>query len=177
MRPLRVTLALAAVLLTPNAGVSQSPEEFTAQTVDVSTGARDSLRITVARWTADPDRLIAMLKEKGPQALMTFLRSQARAGSFYTTSGQYSDVLFARRDETPDGRRVVLLTDWPNPYEQANNNDRPFRTIELRLKADGKGEGLMSLAAKLTPDGRSPRVAPDDARLVPLTNVVSWATR
>ncbi len=177
MRQLRWTLALAALLLTPGPSAAQTAEEFTAQTVDARTGARESIRISIPRWTTNADQLVAMLKEKGPQALMKFLRSQPRAGSFYTTSGQYSDVLFAKREETPGGRRIVLLTDWPNPFEQANNTDRPYRTIELRLRPDGKGEGHMSVAAKLAADSSGLRAGPDDTRFVELTNVVSFAVR
>ncbi len=139
-----------------------SPERFTAVAINMGTPGRaftDRVDITVNRWSSDADRdkLMKALFEKGPEKLLDTLVDLPRVGSFRTPNSLAYDLHFARRTPLPEGgERVVLATDRYISFWEASNRPRsidyPFTVIELRMKADGTGEGKMSLATKITGD-------------------------
>jgi hypothetical protein len=55
------------------------------------------------------------------------------------------------------GRRIVLMTDRPIGFWEAANRPRtidyPFTLIEMRMDGDGRGEGKLSIATKITLNG------------------------
>jgi hypothetical protein len=55
------------------------------------------------------------------------------------------------------GRRIIIATDRPLGYwEQANrprSADYPYTFIEMRIGADGKGEGKMTIATRVNAIG------------------------
>jgi hypothetical protein len=64
---------------------------------------------------------------------------------------------FAWQERTPDGgRQILMLTDRPiGIWEVAlgfPSLEYPFSLIELRLDADGEGEGKLWVAAGITVD-------------------------
>lgn len=80
-----------------------------------------------------------------------------RVGYIRTPNSIGYDLHYARKSLLADGgERVVMATDRYISYWEAVNRPRtidyPFTVIELRLNADGEGEGKMSVATKITVD-------------------------
>ncbi len=135
-------------------------EEFTANAVNLSnvgaTGA-SKIEITVNRYTSDAsrDRLMSVFREKGASGLLKALQSEPPVGNIRAPGSLSYDLRYARELPGQDGgRRIVLGTDRPVGFAEASNRPRtldyPFTLIELRVDKDGKGEGKLTIAAKLT---------------------------
>jgi hypothetical protein len=168
IRKLVLAAGVAAVLATSvGAGrvgaqvASNSPrEEFTAFAVNLSnigTRSTATVDIVIERWTTDAerDRLMAIFREKGPDALLDALRDEPRVGSIRTPDTLAYDLRFAHELPGDDGgRRIILATDRPIGFWEAANRPRtidyPFAVIELRLDKNGRGVGKLSIATKLT---------------------------
>jgi hypothetical protein len=157
-------LATAALNSTAGAApqtASNTPrQEFTATAVNMSTvgspGA-SQVEIVVKRYTTDAarDRLMSVFREKGASGLLKALQSEPSVGSIATRGSLAYDLRYAR--ELPGeegGRRLVLATDRPIGFAEAQSSSRtldyPFTLVELRLDRDGRGEGKLSIATKLT---------------------------
>jgi len=165
MPRLRVLLPFAAlavtVLLTlvASAQTLGTPERFTASAINTNNASVGTIDITVNRWSTDKQRdaLMAVMLEKGPDKLLEAIQDMPSAGHFGTPGNLSWDLRFARRTPLPDGgERVTLVTDrrigfW-EATRQPRSFDYPFTVIELRLNADGEGEGKMSIATKVIVD-------------------------
>jgi len=138
-------------------------EEFTAVATNISnvgrTGATQ-VDIVIERFSTDAesDRLLAILKEKGPDELLDALRDRPRVGYIRTPDSLAYNLHYARQVPLEEGgRRIVLLTDRPIGFWEATRRPRtidyPFTLIEMRLDGDGGGEGKLSIATKITLDG------------------------
>jgi hypothetical protein len=140
---------------------SNSPREhFTAVAVNISTvghAGAGPVDIRINRWTppAERDRLVALFKEKGADALLSALRDAQPVGTISTPGNIAYDLRYATELPGEDGgRRIILATDRPISFWEAANQPRsadyPFLLIELRLNKAGQGEGKLSVATKLT---------------------------
>ena len=101
------------------------------------------------------ERLRVALLEKGPQGLLEAMQKTKPLGRLRTPDSIGYDLKYAVQNPREDGStRVVLGTDRPIGFWEAVNRPRtidyPFTVIELRIGPDGKGEGKMSLATKIT---------------------------
>jgi hypothetical protein len=160
------TALVAAATLTWTAMVAAqtasntAPQVFTANAINISNVGRQGasqVEIRINRYTTDAarDRLMSIFQEKGDSALLSALQSEPAVGSISTPGSLAYDLRYARELPGPEGgRRLVLATDRPIGFWEARNNPRtrdyPFTLIELRLDKDGKGEGKLSVATKLT---------------------------
>ena len=156
-----IVLALAATVAWSEArqagGVA---ERFTAVALnmgDFGPAQAGSVEIVTTRWStvAERDTLMAVLMDKGPEALLDALRGTRRVGYIRTPNSLGYDLHFAQQVPSEDGgRRVIVATDRPISFWEAANQPRsidyPFTLIELRLNRDGEGEGKMSIATKIT---------------------------
>jgi hypothetical protein len=164
-RRILVVAAAALVLIgtraVPGQGqVNAAVERFTAFAVNMSGPGRlrsDIVDLVVARWSTESERdgLIDVLLAKGPDALLDTLRKTRRVGFIRTPNSIGYALRYAQNIPGEDGgRRVILVTDRPIGLWEAANQPRsidyPFTLIELRLNADGEGEGKMSIATKIT---------------------------
>jgi hypothetical protein len=163
MAALAVGVAALVVLAAPSgigAQTTGNPERFTALAVNMDgfwftrTGP---VEIVVSRWSSEAEqtRLTQILLDKGSDALLEALRDAPRVGYFRTPNSIGYDLHFARALPGDDGgRRIILATDRPIAFWEARNQPRsidyPFTVVELRLNADGEGEGKMSIAAKIS---------------------------
>jgi hypothetical protein len=140
---------------------SNTPRErFTAVAVNISNVGRTGatpVDIVIDRWTTDSERdnLVTIFKKKGPEALLNELQGLRRVGTISTPGSLAYDLHFARELPGEDGgRRIVLATDRPMGFfevsRRARTVDYPFTLIDLRLDKDGRGEGKLAIAAKLT---------------------------
>jgi hypothetical protein len=133
-------------------------EEFSAIAVNMAPGTTATstpVEITIERWTSDAerDRLMTVLKEKGPDELLKVLQKEPKVGSIRTRESLAYDLRYARQLPGQDGgRRIVLGTDRPIGFLEAQAGgqtlDYRFTLIELRVGPDGKGEGKLSIAAR-----------------------------
>jgi len=151
----------SATLLTlaASAQTMGSPERYVATAINMNSGRAGNIDITVDKWSTDKDRdkLMTVMREKGPEKLLDALQDMPRVGHFGAPGNLSWDIHFARKVPLPDGgERVVLATDRRIGFWEAANQPRsidyPFTVIELRLNRDGEGEGKMSLATKVIYD-------------------------
>jgi hypothetical protein len=156
------------------------PERFTATAMNINNGSAGNIDITVNRWSTDAqrDQLMKVLNEKGPEKLLDTLQDMPAVGHFGAPGNLSWDIHFARRVPLAEGgERVVLITDRRIGFWEAANQPRsidyPFTMIELRLNADGEGEGKLSIATKITSDPEHNIVTLEnwDTTPVRLTNV------
>ena len=138
-------------------------EHFTALAVNISnvgfTGATP-VDIVIERYTTDAEsgRLMALFKEKGPEALLEALQDRPRVGYIRTPDSLAYDLRYARQVAKEDGgRHIVLLTDRPIGFWEAANRPRsfeyPFTLIQLDLDGDGRGTGKLNIATRITLSG------------------------
>ena len=122
-------------------------------------GARTgTLDIVVERWSTDEDRdqLRSMLIEKGSDALLKALHKlKPRAGFIRSSTSLAWDIQYAREQANDDGsRRIIIATDRPLSFwelaNQPRSADYEFTLAEIRLSKEGKGEGKLVPAAKIT---------------------------
>ena len=170
-RFISLALPLAALVICTAAGggahaqTTGEPEEFSAFAVNMGTltaGTTANLIITVNRWStqAEKDRFIEVLRAKGPEGLLEVLRDAPRAGSLRTAESIGYELRFAMEEAGADGgRRVLIATDRPIGFLEATNRPRTidyaFTVIDMQLRPDGKGEGTLSLAARIIPTGKN----------------------
>ena len=163
------TMAAIALLALATAGVSAAPrawlERFNAFAVDMGFPGRTSagpIEFVVERYSSDAerDRLLAVLRDQGPDKLLSTLQSLPRVGYFRTPDSIGYDIKFARKAPGEDGGEVITLaTDRFIGFWEARNRPRtidyPFTVVEIHIGKDGKGEGKLSLATKVTYDKRN----------------------
>jgi hypothetical protein len=172
--------AVATLTLTAYAQTMGSPARYTANAINMNRGAAGTIEIVVDRWSTDAqrDKLMAVMKDAGPEKLLDALQDMPRMGYFRTPGQVGIDIHFARRvPQAEGGERVVLVTDRRIGFWEAANQPRsidyPFTVIELRLNRDGEGEGKMSIATKIIADKENNIVTLENYDLQPvmLTNV------
>jgi hypothetical protein len=166
-RPSLAVLAavLGAALNWTSIAGAQTPsntpkEEFIANAVNLSNVGRpgaSQIEITINRYTSDAarDRLMSVFREKGASALLKELQDEPPVGTIRAPGSLAYDLRYARELPGADGgRRIILATDRPIGFAEARNSSRtldyPFTLIEMRLDKEGKGEGKLNIAAKLT---------------------------
>ena len=182
-----VAAALLAALLAANAPIGAQthgdPEEFTAFAVNMGSyvvGTTANLIITVNRWTtgAERDNLFTLLREKGMSAFFNAVQRSKSVGTLRTPNSVGYDLRFAIVEPGKDGgRRVLIGTDRPISFAEATSRptsiDYPLTIIELNVGPDGKGEGTMSVAAKMIPAGKNLVIENFDTQPVRLNRVES----
>jgi hypothetical protein len=162
-----VVSAMLAVALVGITGVYAKAwaERFNAFAVDLGAPGRASsgqVEFVLERYSTDAerDRLLTVLKEKGPDKLLDTLQSLPRVGYFRTPNSIGYDIKFARKHPGEDGGEVITLaTDRFISFWEAANRPRtidyPFTVVEIHIGKDGKGEGKMSVATKVTYDKKN----------------------
>jgi hypothetical protein len=155
-----VAAALTVPLAAPTA-VAGEPDllRLTAFAIDLNNRAKtNTIDIVIERWTT-PEEVAsfkAILVEKGGDKLLSTLQKvKPRCGFVRTSTSLGWDNYFAR--ETPlasGGRKIVLASDRPISMWEARNSTRSseyeFSLAEIRIGADGKGEGKAIKAAMVT---------------------------
>lgn len=137
-----------------------SPVRFTAIAANLGASRgpmTQVLQITINRWSTDAERdqLVAALKAKGQQGLLNALQQLPAIGSIRTPNSVGYELRYARLDTLKDGgQRAFVLTDRYVSFAEVTNQSRsleyPFTMIEMRLKPNGEGDGLMSVATRIT---------------------------
>jgi hypothetical protein len=165
-------LALAVVVMMSGVAAAQArqqpqqqtrrplPERFTANAIGtggvLTSGVASQVDIEITRWSSaeETQRMLGVLKQKGPEALLETIRDAKSVGSIRTPGNLAYDLRYAFEEEVGDGiRRIVLITDRPISVWEAINRPRtidyPFTFIELRVNNRGEGEGKLALATRI----------------------------
>lgn len=156
-----VTAALGVLLLTGSVAAAPQqgtgPEDISAAVVannELASGI-GTVQIHISRWSTDADRtrLLTVLRESGPEALLKELQKMPAVGTIRTPNSVGYDLHYARQAPVGDGRRIVIATDRPISYLEATNQGRtldyPFTLLQMQLDKNGKGTGTMSYATKI----------------------------
>jgi hypothetical protein len=106
--------------------------------------------------------MLAVLKEKGDSGVGAAIEKAPTAGYIWDSGSLGYSLRYAQKLRLPDGgERIIVVSDRPlgswsreawKAAGQAAASDYSFTVIELRLNKQGRGEGKMSLAAKVTAD-------------------------
>ena len=166
----RVTALGLGVALVAAGAVSRAAEtkkeSFTATVLQTANmwlpgGGTFQITMNVEEWTSveERKRLLTVFKEGGSEALMKELRKM-KAGyilppSFSRWPSWEIDVA-SSIPQANGGRIVRLFTERPiafgEAYYSTRSKDYEFGIVELKLDAEGKGEGATIPAAKLSLD-------------------------
>jgi hypothetical protein len=150
-------LAAAAALLLSAAGAARAGTEHFSATL-VNPGGRPStapIVVHIDRYSsgAEIQKLSAILADKGPEGLRDALW-ELEVGYIRIGSGLGYPVAVAISQPTDAGRRIRLMMDRPISFRElargARSLDYPFSYLEIDLGKDGKGEGKMFAAAKIS---------------------------
>lgn len=151
-------------------------EKLTAFAANMQSGRAGVIDITIERWSTEDERdaLLAALQEGGEEALLKNLeRIRPPVGYMKLPNTIGWDMYFARQTPTDDGgRRIVLATNRRVNMREAFNNQRSmqyqFTLIEIHLDKNGKGEGKMVTAAKVSWDARAKKVEVENYTALPV---------
>lgn len=168
MRPSPWTVVLwvaataAALVPSPAAPADKALERFTAFAVNmgrVRGATAGTVDIVIERWSTDAERtrLAAALREGGTDELLKQLRKIDDRTGYIRSGGSLGYPLrFAHQIPLASGgRRLLLGTDRPVSFLETRSERRsqyPFLIIDIRLGADGRGEGRLLPLARLQVD-------------------------
>jgi hypothetical protein len=152
--------AFALSLATPSV-FAKEPEvlRLNAFAIDTNSGTRTAtIDIVIERWSTpeEASNLRAVLVEKGDDKLLSALQKiKPRCGYVRTSTSLGWDINYARESDLPDGgRKIVLATDRPVSVWEARDSGRSmdyqFSLAEIRIGADGKGQGKAIRRAQVT---------------------------
>lgn len=187
-----VTVGLFVALAAPAGAQPADMETLRGTTTGAVSAPGVELRINILRWTAEEDRgavLSLITPAPGETAgagadLENALQNLQTVGFIWTGGSLGYALKYAHRSEDADGgERIVLVTDRPlgrwdrnGPWTGADGAGpaaAAFTVVELRLDAEGQGEGKMSSAARIEfdPPAGTVRLADYAAAAVHLENV------
>ena len=134
----------------------------------VATGANQVVDINITRWSTAEERemLIKTFFEKGQDKLVDALQETKPVGRLRYPNVQGPDphnmrlgydLHYAWHTPLPEGgTRILVAFDryigFREAREQPRTIDYPFTLIEIRLPKEGKGEGKMAVATKISFD-------------------------
>jgi len=150
----------AAALLANAAGAQEKPqkEEFAAWAVNLGGAIKSGqVMITIERWSTPEERnqLIAAFKEKGQDGLFKTLTKMPSVGFIRLPQTTAWQLHYTYQFPQEDGGRVIIIgTDRKVGMREAASSTRsmdyPFELIQMKLDKDGKGEGKLSAATKIS---------------------------
>ena len=185
VRRTAAVVAAGLALATPlRSETTRGRETFTAFAVDIGGSNRPTsashVKITVDRWSTEDDtrRLVGVFTESGDDALLKELRKMKPLGRISTPDSIGYDLRYAAQAPLASGgRRIMIATDRPLTYWESVNRPRsvnyPFTFIEMRLDANGKGQGKMTIATKVNALGETIELENYDLTPVQLSEIRS----
>jgi hypothetical protein len=149
-------------------------EAFAVNMSNIATGSNALVYITINSWSSaeERERLITTVLEKGGDALLKELQKAPVKGRFRIPTARRPDphhlalgldIHYAWQTPLPEGgRRIVLATDRYIGFQEARANSRtmdyPITLMEIRVDKDGKGEGKMAVATKISFDKKKNQI-------------------
>jgi hypothetical protein len=158
-----IPTTVVPVVLAQNPAGWTLPVTFRAFAVDMtgttSRSRAGTLEITVERWSSEEERekLRVALVEGGSDQLLETLQKMPRVGYIRNPMSIGWDLHYATAADRPSGaKRVIVATDRPMGFYELWNRPRSadyeFTLAEIRIGPNGKGEGKLVKAAKITYD-------------------------
>ena len=171
-----ITLLILGAALALADDKPQPIEKFTAVAASMQRGRASRLDIVITRWSTDEERerLLTTLQEFGRDKLVDELtKIRPTVGYMRTPNSRGYDLFYARNNVLPDGsRHVVLATDRYVGFGEAATSQRSMQyqvtLIELHLDKDGKGEGKMVPAAKISWDKEKKKLEIENYSALPI---------
>lgn len=153
-------LLAVALLLQAQPQTPPLPERFTAFGISLGDHMTESgtaqIEIVIDRWST-PEELDELFTagERGQRALADALNDLDAIGSIRTVQGLAHSLHYAVQRVDDDGaRHIYLATPRSMSYWEMVRGSRsvafPITFVELTVDEDGKGEGQMSIAARVT---------------------------
>ncbi len=156
-----VAVVLALFAVSSSAQIVPASLRMTAWAVNLTGGSSDTMEIRINEWSALSERrqLTNALVDGGQFGLLSTLRQVPVKGRIWIPMRMSLgwDLRYAWQEPSPDGgQRIVIATDrhvnlWARESQSSKINYR-FSFFEIRLNADGEGEGNMAVATKLSVD-------------------------
>lgn len=184
---LRVLFAFVLVVSVVRSVSTQTmgqPEEFTAGAIDINNGRAGQIQMNVDRWStqAERARLVEALFSKGGDDLLKVVQDMKSVGRIRTPDSIGYDLRYSQQRPGRDGGRdIVLVTDRPISFWEAVNRPRsidyPFTLIQIHINPDGKGEGKLAVATKITSDPDTKMIEIEDFAHQPVRLVDVNSTR
>jgi hypothetical protein len=151
-------------------------ENFTAFAASLGTGKAGLVEIAIYRWSTDEERerLLTTLQEFGRDKLIDELQKiRPPVGYIRTSTSLAYDLYYARNHPSSDGgRRIVLATNRRVSFREASNSTRSmqyqFTLIEIHVDKNGKGDGKIVPAAKITWDKDAKRIEIENYNALPV---------
>ena len=151
-------------------------EKFTAFAASLGTGKAGLVEIAIYRWSTDEERerLLTTLQEFGRDKLIDELQKiRPPVGYIRTPTSLAYDLYYARNHPSSDGgRRIVFATNRRVSFREAANSTRSmqyqFTLIEIHIDKNGKGDGKIVPAAKITWDKDAKRIEVENYSALPV---------
>ncbi len=151
-------------------------ETFTAFAAALGTGQTGVVNIDIYRWSTDEERerLLTTLQEFGPDKLLDALEKvRPPVGALRTTTSLSYDLYYARSNPSPDGgRRIILATNRPVSFRELRSSSHrlqyQFTLIEIHIDKNGKGEGKLVPAARVSWDKEAKKIEIQNYNALPV---------
>jgi hypothetical protein len=146
-----LALPVAASVVSPTVRAADPVLRLDAVAVNLSgvgrTGAQ-TLEIAIERWSTDEEqkKILDTLVEKRAEDLLDVVQDlKPRAGYIRTRTSLGWDIQFARQEQLSDGS-------FFERSRSTRSSQYEYLVCEIRLRPDGKGEGKLEAAAKVSYD-------------------------
>jgi hypothetical protein len=183
-RTLRVVSVLTTIAATfilaggPSVAAQRSalPEHFHALAVQMGASPGQvsvPIDLTVTRWStpSERDTVMSTILEQ-PKKLVEVLQKMPSVGRLSGVGDVGYDLRYAENTSSGGTDRIVLMTDRPVGFAEAQDSGRTLdyriTVIELRVGSNGKGEGKVAVAAKLTTDRKTKQLTVEDWNISPV---------
>jgi hypothetical protein len=151
-------LVITVSALAPLAAQSTRPDRFSAMAISQNgPGAAGTVDITVTKWATDADhnRLMNVLIEQGSDKFLKLMEGLPRAGAIAPPGSIGIDLKYARRTPGPGGSEdITIMTNRPIDFAESwyrgRSTDYPFMVAQIHLPPNGKGEGTLTYATKIS---------------------------
>ena len=142
-----------------NKPLSDLPRQFSMTAFDQAgtmAGKSFGANIYITGWTTDQQvqDYIRLLKEKGPDGLVSAMEKTSDVGRFSPTGFVGSGFRFARYRPTADGGlHIVMVTNRPMSFGELYHGGRStsyqFGIVVLNVDKNGKGTGTLAPVCKI----------------------------
>jgi hypothetical protein len=175
LAPIAVVLAVLAASSFPLSANSADSHRFTFRRPPAPESAIDQVDksgrmfLDITRWSSDAerDRIVAAIAADGVEKVLSALNTP-NLGTLRWPGGTDYGVRYARQLKRADGGTdVILLVDrplWLWWQSKPPSTTYPFTLIQMRLAANGSGEGRVSLDVPVTADTNAGLVLADYAQ-------------
>ena len=176
-RSLRPGLVLCVLGVTVLAMADSTPIlKLKAFAASLERGKTGLISIDIYRWSTDEEReaLLTTLQEFGQDKLLDTLQKVRPPVGRISMPGRLGwDLYYARNHPNPDGsRRIVVATNRAVAFGEAATNTRSmqyqFTLAEVHLDAEGKGEGKLVTAARLSWDKAAKKLEVENYQALPV---------